>query len=799
MNRMKSFLFRAYPGFLIVSILAIGQSYAQDAPVPGTGSLQLEIATPHQFTTVHLDSDSFTGRFDLNVALADIGKMAGLFMAAEYQQQWYLRTPVGWDTWDQSSESLHPFVTVALSSQTSFELFEEQTLLAGDYTIYTGYRVTGEELTVSSTIMHFTVQSSKVDTLHRFISDEAMASYLKQGMQSSSSDQVQFATLEMIASASADSNGVAGGATRVSSTNVQEVGVDEADVIKTDGEHIFVLRNCGNENCIASFALDAVNAEAQEVGLYTPQSEEAIDFQTADSMYLIQNRPQGDDMIVTLSGANRSIPWLDIWGWSGNQVELEFINASDPANLSLQEKLTIDGSLVSSRRLGDSLYLVSRYTPFIEGYTSYAFDEITKRENELLLTEATLSSLVPKVKMLDKIPLDLIESQNCFMATSAVDINRNPTIITITTIPLSDPSAFASTCYLGNSETVYMTPQSLFLATTQNQYTVLALDALVYDPEHKTAVHKFSIADNAVTYRGSGEVRGHLGWSEDKRSFRMGARGEDDEYLNVVTSIGGTWGSTSSTRLTVLKNNGNQLDTVAFIDGIGKPGEQLYAARFVENRAYLVTFRVVDPLYVIDLSDQDNPKIAGELEIEGYSDYLHPLSDNLLLGFGKDAIADDDSSDFGFTRGAWYQGVKVSLFNVADPEFPSEINSLIYGKRGSESEILYDHHAISFLPATDSRKARFAIPIQIHATTPGSQGFDPSAPNAWYSFTSKGLYSFEVDAAGVTEVGVIEADSTENIVQFGFFGSFGDRSVLVDDAVFYVHQGEVLGSAWESK
>ena len=159
-----------------------------------------------------------------------------------------------------------------------------------------------------------------------------------------------------------------------------------------------------------------------------------------------------------------------------------------------------------------------------------------------MLTEASLTTLVPKLEMPDREPLDLIESQNCFMATSAVDINRNPTIITITTIPLSDPSAFASTCYLGNSETMYMTPQSLFLATTQNQYTILAPDALVYDPEHRTAIHKFSIADRGVSYSGSGEVRGHLGWSEDKRSFRMGAGGEDDNYLNVVTSIGDTWG-----------------------------------------------------------------------------------------------------------------------------------------------------------------------------------------------------------------------------------------------------------------
>ncbi|MBQ15209.1 MAG: hypothetical protein QGG67_06650 [Gammaproteobacteria bacterium] len=149
MNRAKSSLFRAYPGFLAVVILAFGQSYAQLATDPGTGNLQLEIAAPHQFTTVHLDSDSYTGRFDLNVATVDIGKMADLSLAAEYQDQWYLRTPAGWDTWDQSQQSPNPFNTIALSSQTSFELFEDQSLPAGDYDVYATYQVAGEDMIVT--------------------------------------------------------------------------------------------------------------------------------------------------------------------------------------------------------------------------------------------------------------------------------------------------------------------------------------------------------------------------------------------------------------------------------------------------------------------------------------------------------------------------------------------------------------------------------------------------------------------------------------------------------------------------
>ena len=562
-------------------------------------------------------------------------------------------------------------------------------------------------------------------------------------------------------------------------------------MVKTDGEFLYLLRPCGFENCVVTFRLDDAAGSAEAIGSFQPPTE-INDFSSATrSLYLVEDSPTGSDMLVTLSGSGNYYRWLDIWGWHSNELEIEFLDASDPANLSLSTRLVIDGNLISSRRIGDKLYVVTRYTPFIKGFVPYALDEESQQTNAQLTDAATLSTLLPKVDMPDTDPRDLIESQDCYIATSSIDGNQNPSIITVTTIPLGAPESFESTCFLGGTETVYMTTDALYLATTQNQYQLLAADSLVYDPEHKTAIHKFDLTGGGVAYSGSGEVRGHLGWSEDKRSFRMGAGGDNGEYLNVVTSIGSTWNETSSTRLTVLKQEGSNLGTVDFIDGIGKPGEQLYAARFVDKRAYLVTFRVIDPLYVIDLSDQDNPSIAGELEIEGYSDYLHPVGDNLLLGFGKDAIPDDGSSDFGFTRGAWYQGVKISLFDVADPAAPTEINSLVFGKRGSESEILTDHHGISFLPATGTQPFVFAVPIQVNETVPDYQGFDPASPSAWYGFTNKGLYTFAVDANGVRNTGYIEGDSSNSLVEFPAYSPFGDRSVLTDSNVFYIHQGEV--------
>ncbi len=789
---------------LVLCLLHTLSSQAQSTvdDEAGRGALQLVTDKPHLYAAAQLDTDRYTSRLTLTAGTADIGQLAAVYAVANHAGDWYLKTPERWQRWDQQTASLTPFTTISLNHENTLELFNGEPLLAGDYVVYAAYQVANNPLLVSPSPMTFTIESAGVDTLHRFDSAVAMEAYLKQGMQNTASDQTYYYRLETLAAAATDSSTTP----TVSTTNVQVAGVDEADTIKSDGSYLYTLRNCGSSNCVVTFSLNPALATAEEVGVYQPvlnkESDKESDkgaeiFTAAKGLYLIED-DTGGDTLVTVSGQNHYIPWINIWGWSSNATRLEFLDAHDPAQLRLQDSLTLDGTMVASRRVGNTLYLVTRYSPNLPDFVPYAFDDTTRQANVDLLAQKSLSDLLPKARFQDQSSLDLVQAESCYLATSAVDESRNPSMITITAIPLDDIKAFHSSCYLGDSETLYMTTQSLFLATTQNEYSLLAADAIFYNPDHRTAIHKFALTDGGVDYRGSGEVRGHLGWSEDKRSFRMGANGAGDEYLNIVTSIGDTWNGDASTRLTVLKQSGKELRPIQVLDGIGKPGEQLYAARFFGERAYLVTYRVIDPLYVLDLSDQEHVRITGELEIQGYSDYLHPISSTLLLGIGKDAIPDDGSTDFGFQRGAWYQGVKLSLFDVSDPARPTEINSLVYGKRGSSSEALYDHHAISFLPATAAHPARFALPIQIHATAPDYADFDPAQPNAYYSFTNRGLYAFEASADGVSQAGYIEADSTDGTERYSVWGGFGDRSVLVDDTVYYIHESEVKGAAWGS-
>jgi uncharacterized secreted protein with C-terminal beta-propeller domain len=776
---------------IITTFSAASSSQASEQPPLGTlsnadGSATVTVSEPHRFAAVFLDDDTYTSLFEIDVVSQDRGNSADLFMAATVGDVWYQKGEQQWQIWNPETQALMPFNNAVLGEKVQMQVIDKQSLGAGNYEIYAGYQIAGQAMVVAPQSLEFQVKDASAGTLYPFASDTAMEDFLKQGLQAGSANP-EFLTLAATAANDSASAEIPSSTTRVSTTNLQEKNVDEADTVKTDGTNMYTFRSCSKQTCLVTYQLNPADARATElanVQLSAPQAPQG--------MYLIKDRPSGPDMLVTVGGKDSNSYWRDIWSWRSNDTQLEFLDASNPMDLRSMETLNIDGQLISSRRLGDAIYVVTRFTPFLSEYQPYAFDEEVVAQNEVILETSSLSALTPKITDSQKQTRDLVSSENCYLPTKSLDRNQNPSVITITVIPLESPTQHRSTCFVGNTETLYMTSNSLYLATTQSDYNSFVQDSLVYNPEHTTAVHKFSLENSSIDYRGSGQVKGHLGWAEDKKSFRMG---ENGNHLNIVTSLGDTWGASSSTRLTVLKeaNVEGELQTVNTIDGIGKPGERLYAARFMGDRAYLVTFRLTDPLYVVDLSDQNNPLLAGELEIEGYSDYLHPINDNLILGIGKDAVFDESSNDFEGARGAWYQGVKLALFDVSNPASPSEVNSIILGKRGTESDVLSDHHALSFLPATATQAARLAIPVRLHDKTPTGEFFDPSRPNAYYDFTHTGLYSFEINDSGISQAGVLLGSDPDN----GFaFGSSSDRSILLDDSVFYIHQGEVLSSRW---
>jgi hypothetical protein len=215
---------------------------------------------------------------------------------------------------------------------------------------------------------------------------------------------------------------------------------------------------------------------------------------------------------------------------------------------------------------------------------------------------------------------------------------------------------------------------------------------------------------------------------------------------------------------------------------IGKPGEQVYGVRFVGERVYVVTFRCIDPLYVIDIADDEAPFIAGELTLPGFSDYLQPVGSDLLLGVGMAAIPGPNGTD-------WFQGVKVELFDVGDPSDLASLGSVEIGKRGSSTTARTDHQAVNWL---DLGGDRYRVTVPVHEEGPGGP-----PPTTWYGWSRTALQLFEVDAeagllAHAGEVVVEDFDSDPS----AWSTTYGDRARLQGEAVHYIHGGEVWSAPW---
>lgn len=612
-----------------------------------------------------------------------------------------------------------------------------------------------------------------------------------------------------------------------SSTNLQIGGVDEADSIKNDSSYLYHVVPAGYPADTTGPADSGGPAAGSRLRILRMSSQPERTEKVAeielggaadpavDGLYLVTGRPdQAPDLLVTLAGRASYWPglWFDPWYWNSGLTRLSFYNVDSPESPVALTSLELDGALISSRRIGETLYLVTRFQPGLATYMPVPGTDGQDLENQALLDDATLADLLPDFRVDQGDPQPLVRAVDCYAIPTFKDHPQYGDVIAITAIDLANPGQPVSQCVVGATETIFVSTTAIYLAATRYRYGEPGAgdpgvpELVAYPETIFTDIHKFGLDGTALTYGGSGSVAGHLGWEQDKKSFRFGEVGEAGQALGVVTSMGETWSATATTRLTLLgAGSGEATGSLTAIGqlpndrrpaAIGKPGEQLYAARFLGDRLYLVTFRVVDPLYAIDLSDPTDPAIIGELSIPGYSDYLHPVGDDLLLGIGKDAVADPGDGD---GRGAWYQGVKLSLFDVSQPGQPVELQSLTIGKRGSDCTVLADHHGFSSLvPEPAGAVMRFALPISRHDGPP-LYG-DPAEPWTGYGWSDTALHLFELDtrpgAAAITSQGTVVAESAAGPSDYPQYPIYGDRSVLTATGVHYLHGGEVRSVEW---
>jgi hypothetical protein len=601
-----------------------------------------------------------------------------------------------------------------------------------------------------------------------------------------------------------------------STTNLQEQGVDEADRFKSDGRHFFILGRDGDTD-----TLRIRRRNDAGTGQATPGSVEITKLaMPADayysSAYLAIGRANGlSDLLLAVgeSGGYRfptigapvaiARDWFAPWDWRAGKTVAQWVDIADAAAPKLARRVTVDGYHVASRRIGETLYLVTRFTPNLPTVEPWPANEKQQLDSRQAIQAATLADLLPKWSLDDVEQGPLVDASTCYR-DEASDASASADFIIISAIDLGNPQAAPrAQCVTGGSEAVYASSDALYVATVNHGYGIqpvmgVATTALAqYPAEIATRIHKFALGAQGPSYRGSGNVAGHLGWEQDKKSFRMG---DHQGVLRVATSLGETWDGSASTRLSLLTEGNGQLNLVSELpnknrpQAIGKPGESLYAARFIGTRGYLVTFRVTDPLYVLDLADISDPKIAGKLAVPGYSDYLQPLGERWLIGVGKDAVP-DTTGTLADARGAWYQGVKVALFDVADPARPREVNSIVIGKRGSQSAALYDHHAFTLLETGRStgELARLALPVERYDILPASGNADD--PRTWYEWRDTALHLFSVTDAGLVGHGQIIAEA-RGANAYPLTPGQDDRAFLNGEEAHYLHGQEMWAGAW---
>ena len=476
------------------------------------------------------------------------------------------------------------------------------------------------------------------------------------------------------AARSAPTAGAGGDFFSYSETNNQVTGVDEPDIVKTDGDIVVMATGDGR--------LTVVDAASREVvGSVALDGWDHRLFLVGDTVVVFGRSDGGSDLLSSRV-AGDSI-------WPGGGIGLTTVQVFDLANgrPRLQRTIAVEGNFLSARAIDGTVRLViSSYPdqlPFVYP-SNEAAEDAALAANRAVVESSTLDDWLPNYTVLDA-DGDVVDEGlwvDCGRMHHPVEF-AGFDALTVATLSDFASDTGDATGVVARGETVYSSFGSLYVAT--NVWVPAEVADTVpsrFDEEYSTSIHKFDITGDAAEYKASGSVDGSL--------LNQFAMDEFDGNLRVATTQGAPWGfrEDSESFITVLEERDGELVEVGRVGDMGK-GERIFSVRFVETVAYVVTFRQVDPLYVVDLADPEAPAVTGELKIPGYSAYLHPLGGGLILGVGQDA--DDD----GVTRGA-----KVALFDVSDPTAPVEVSTWIARDASTEAE--WNHLAFLYWADTDA-------------------------------------------------------------------------------------------------
>ena len=491
----------------------------------------------------------------------------------------------------------------------------------------------------------------------------------------------------------AQSNAASSQSPTHSETNQQVSGVDELDNVKNDGQYIYTITN----NTVAivqaypttdSRLLSRVNVSGTLQGIFVVGNRLVIVSENPGYSYPYYGGGAPLPALGTGASQPGNIAKIYPIQFSGT-TSLFVFDISNHANPVITTRVDVNGTLAGARLIGNDVYLVATQPVACYG--------------EILLPEQIVNGQVVKATPTQVYHSDVVDQGYSFTTIVGFDTTQN------------NPSPVAKIYLIGATSTIYVSLRDIYLTQP------------MWSQSQQTIVHRISIDGLAITYQATGAVPGHV-----LNQFSMD---EYNGYLRIATTnccsqSGGPMPlayaqvSQQETNVYVLDKS---LHTTGKLEGLS-PGEQIYSARFMGDKVYLVTYKRTDPLFVIGLQDPARPKLLGQLNVTGVSDYLQPYDETHLIGIGQ------SGTDVAWENAVRFTGLKISLFNVTDPNQPSETSRYLIGGPGSSSPAINDHKAVVF----DRTLNLLVIPVEITAQLQNTA--------YWYGYQPiwQGAYVFNI-------------------------------------------------------
>lgn len=554
-----------------------------------------------------------------------------------------------------------------------------------------------------------------------------------------------------------------------SKTNVQVEGVDEADVVKTDGEYIYQVNN--QKIVIVKATPSNEMKIIKEIKLEDEIYPKEIYVDSKNLVIICSASIKSDKQEVDnkVSDEQKKVRILPYPYYNYRETTKALIyDIADKSDIKKIREVEVEGFYISSRKIANSLYLISNknvYSTDKDTIVPIYKDSIVNTEYKSL-------------------------SYSCIRYFPGVLESRYLIISGINLDNITEEAKIQA--YLGAGENVYASTESLYVAITQYEpvFTIMRQEAsvekvkadtsLIGVPDYKqeeikTKIFKFSIEGGQVTFLNKGEVVGTI-----LNQFSMD---ESNNYFRIATTSGNSWSSGEDTSKNNLYILDETLSLTGKLEGLA-PGEKIYSVRFMGDRAYVVTFKTVDPLFVIDLKDAKNPTVLGKLKIPGYSDYLHPYDENHIIGFGKDAVE--------VKGNAFYLGMKIVLFDVSDVANPIQKFSETIGDRGTDSELLRNHKALLF----SKEKGLLAFPVTLMKLKEGDLKQSVDGIPQYGTFAYQGAYVYDINLTdGFKLKGKITHISDEEYLKSGDYWYDGrknvDRIIYIGDTFYTLSQGMI--------